>query len=159
MIRLVLRLFGLARRGALLLVIVALLATNVLAFTSSAFVGLVGSAAGALGLQTVQAAQAARTRRVARSLAARTVTRARNVVRRLPAKTIPVVGGAATLSFAVLEVADACETLTLARDLDPEATGGAPADVSALCDLGAGDGAALLDLAALWSDDEGKPAE
>jgi|OM-RGC.v1.022960529 hypothetical protein len=156
-LRAALRLLGLARRSLSLVLILALLTTNVLAFTSTAFVGLVSMGASFVGVTTVQAARTARVARVARSLAGRTVVRARNVVRRLPAKTIPVLGSAATLTFAVMEVADACETLALAEELDPSAQEATTAEVGYLCAIGAESGADLLDLASVWSDEAQRP--
>lgn len=145
MIRLLLRLLGVARRSLTLIVIAALLTTNVLAFTSSAFIGLVGSAAGAVGLKTVQTARAARTASVARRLVGRTAARGLNIVRRLPAKVVPVIGVPAVVTFAAFDVRDACATLELASELDGDSAADVPESMATLCDLDFGDGWALLD--------------
>lgn len=165
MIRTARRLFGLARRSATLLLIALLITTNVLALTSAAFVGAVSAVASGVGVATVAARQASeavraraanralrtrldtlasRQRTVARRLVGRTVTRGGNIVRRLPPKVIPVIGVPAVLTFAVLDVQDACATLGLAAELDPDSAEAVPEEVERVCAIDFGSGRELL---------------
>lgn len=118
MIRALLRLLGLARRGLTLLAILALLTTNVLAFTSSAFVGAVSAAAGAVGVQTVQAARQARVSRIAGRLRGRMQRMAARSVAGGWTQSVPFAGAAAVVALTALELKDACDTMQDAAELD-----------------------------------------
>jgi hypothetical protein len=60
---------------------------------------------------------------------------------------VPVMGGAAVATFALLDIRDACATLGLAAELDPDSAEAVPDEVARACALDFGDGWALLDYA------------
>lgn len=125
--RIIWRLLGLIRRSIAWLLVAVLITTNVLAFTSAAFVGMVSAAVGAVGVTTVAAREAARAtarrvavQRAANRVAVRTARRAGRTVAGVPLKALPVVGGAAVVTFAAWEVYDACQTMLDLADLDDD---------------------------------------
>ena len=111
------------RRSVSWVLVAVLLATNVLAFTSTAFVAAVSTAAGAVGVTTSfvrdRLARQAATRDVARRMAARVARGAARTVASLPLKAVPVAGGVALVSFTAWELHDACATMEDIARLDP----------------------------------------
>lgn len=127
------------RRAILPALLVGSLAANVLSFASSAFVGLVSSAASMAGLSTVQARQGAQRERVARRIAQRTARGAARSVAGLGPQALPWIGAASVAGFTAWEIADACATLDDLAELMPGATRDADASQEAarLCGLNA----------------------
>lgn len=119
------------RRGVALVVIVALLATNVLAFTSAAFVSAVSGLAAAAGLSTVQARQAAARRAVVRRIGQRTARGAARSAGATVAQSLPFVGVASVVGVTAWELSDYCETMTDLAALDPTAA----ADAESVCGM------------------------
>jgi len=116
-----------ARRSVMLLAVLALLATNVLAFASSAFIGAVSSVAALAGLKTAQARQAAAraTEAAARREAVKRIGQrtARGAARSLGgtvAQSLPFVGVASVVGITAWEIADACATMQDLAALAPD---------------------------------------
>lgn len=113
-IRFVFACLGWMRRSVAWLLVATLLVTNVLAFTSSAFVALITAGASAVGFTTVQAArtaQAVKRSAVLKRTAARTTRTAVRSAASVPVQAAPFIGAGAVLSFTAWELYDACETL------------------------------------------------
>lgn len=108
-----------ARRSIALLVIAALLVTNVLAFASSAFVSVVSSVAGLAGLKTVQARRVVAQRAVVRRIGQRTARGATRSLGGAFTQSLPFAGGGFVLALTAWEVRDYCATLDDLRALDP----------------------------------------
>lgn len=120
-----------ARRSVALIVIAALLATNVLAFASTAFVGAVSGVAAMAGLTTVQARRALAQRAVLKRVGQRTARGAARSLGGAVAQSLPFVGVASVVGLTAWEVADACETMKDLAALAPDAADD-PADVCGL---------------------------
>jgi len=141
--RLLWRGLGLARRFALLLLLIGALALNVASLTVAAVQTAVSGALSAVGVSTVlarEAAQATRTRaarmahrrigrRVARNVTARVQRRAARSVASVFGEAIPVIGIAVIAGALALEMKEACDTAremtglsaALEAEDDPEA--------------------------------------
>jgi hypothetical protein len=128
-IRFVFACLGWIRRRIAWLLVVTLLVTNVLAFTSAAFVAMVSAGASAVGFTTVQAArtaQAVKRSAVVKRIAARTTRGAIRAAASVPVQVPPIAGAFAVLSFTAWEIYDACETLgdlAAIEDIDDAAEG------------------------------------
>ena len=127
-----------ARRSVMLLAVLALLATNVLAFASSAFISAVSGVASLAGLTTVQARQAAAhakqlavRRTVAQRIGQRTARGAARSLGGTVAQSLPFVGVASVVGITAWEIADACATM---QDLAALAPGSAD-DPEKVCGL------------------------
>jgi hypothetical protein len=81
-----------ARRFLMAALVVVLLITNVLAFTSTAFVGAVSAAASAVGVATVQAKAAAARSTVVRRAATRVARVAVRGAASAPLRAVPLIG-------------------------------------------------------------------
>ena len=125
-----------ARRFLMAALVAILLITNVLAFTSAAFVNAVSAAVAATGFATVQAraaagmSQAAATRRTAaKRIATRTVRGAfRSVAGTVP-QSLPLIGIASVVGLTTWELIDACDTLRDIAELEPD-LGGPDRDIA-----------------------------
>ncbi len=120
-----------ARRFFMAALVAILLVTNVLAFTSAAFVSLVSGAASAVGMATVQARSAMARRAVVRRVATRTTRGAIRSAGGTVAQALPVVGVASVVGLTAWELRDACETLEDLADLEPGVAG----DADTVCGL------------------------
>lgn len=114
------------RRSVAWLLVAVLLVTNVLAFTSTAFVAAVSGVVAATGYTTSFVRQRLARRAVANRIAARTAKRAARTVASVPLKALPFAGGVAVVSFTAWELYEDCQTLTDLAELDA-----APLDVGA----------------------------
>lgn len=126
------RLLWLMRRSLALIVILALLATNVLSFTSAAFVGAVSGLASAVGLTTVHGEARAAKRAAVKRVVSRTVRGAVRNLASMPLEAVPVMGAATIAGVTLLELREACQTVEDMAALDPEAAEGAARKVCAL---------------------------
>lgn len=111
-----------ARRSLMLLAIVGLLATNVLAFASSAFISAVSGVASLAGLTTAQARQAATRRAVVDRIGQRTARGAARSLGGTVAQSLPFIGVASVVGITTWELIDACETMEDLAALSPNAT-------------------------------------
>jgi len=109
-----------ARRSVMLLAVLALLATNVLAFASSAFIGAVSSVAALAGLKTAQARQATARREAVKRIGQRTARGAARSLGGTVAQSLPFVGVASVVGITAWEIADACATMQDLAALAPD---------------------------------------
>lgn len=114
-IRFVFLCLGWMKRRIAWLLVMTLLVTNVLAFSSAAFVALVSAGVSAVGFTTVQAARTAKSIKrsaILAKIAARTTRGAVRSATSVPVQAAPIAGAGAVLIFTAWELYDACETLS-----------------------------------------------
>ena len=116
------RSLGRVRRGMAWVLVAVLLATNVLAFTSTAFVAAVSAVVAATGYTTTfvreRLARRAAVRAVANRIAARTARGAARTVASVPLKALPFAGGVAVVTFTSWELYEDCQTMQDLATLD-----------------------------------------
>lgn len=135
-------LLGLMRRSIAWMLVLVLLTTNILAFTSAAFVAGVSALAGAVGVTTTFARQQvgalqrrAAIRQVRQRVAVRTARGAARTLSSAPLKAVPVAGVAAVVAFTSWELYDACQTMRDLAALDDDPGEGLGAEADRVCGL------------------------